>query len=104
MRILHLDTGREMRGGQWQVLRLHEGLLAEGVGSMLLAREESPLFQAACAKGLPVEGLSLRKAVSWAYRSDVTHAHDARSHTLEAIIRSGTLVVSRRVLSQFSWT
>ena len=22
MRILHLDTGREMRGGQWQVLRL----------------------------------------------------------------------------------
>ena len=26
MRILHLDSGREMRGGQWQALRLIEGL------------------------------------------------------------------------------
>ena len=25
MKILHLDSGREMRGGQWQVLRLHRG-------------------------------------------------------------------------------
>ena len=31
MRILHLDAGREMRGGQWQVLRLIEGLAAAGV-------------------------------------------------------------------------
>ena len=30
MRILHLDAGREMRGGQWQVLRLIAGLAAEG--------------------------------------------------------------------------
>ena len=29
MRILHLDAGREMRGGQWQALRLMEGLAAE---------------------------------------------------------------------------
>jgi len=97
MRILHLDAGREMRGGQWQVLRLHEGLLAKGAASMLLALKESPLFQAACSKGLPVDGLSLRKAVNWAYRSDIVHAHDARSHTLQAIIRSRILVVSRRV-------
>ena len=33
MRILHLDAGREMRGGQWQVLRLIEGLAAAGVES-----------------------------------------------------------------------
>ena len=26
MRILHLDAGKEMRGGQWQALRLIEGL------------------------------------------------------------------------------
>ena len=26
MRILHLDAGREMRGGQWQVLRLIDAL------------------------------------------------------------------------------
>ena len=42
MRILHLDAGREMRGGQWQVLRLIEGLAAAGVESILMARENAP--------------------------------------------------------------
>ena len=41
MRVLHLDTGREMRGGQWQALRLVEGLRAGGVESTLLARAGS---------------------------------------------------------------
>ena len=31
MRILEIDAGREMRGGQWQVLRLMEGLRTAGV-------------------------------------------------------------------------
>ena len=26
MRVLHLDSGKEMRGGQWQVLSLLKGL------------------------------------------------------------------------------
>jgi len=42
MRILHFDAGKEMRGGQWQVLRLIEGLAAAGVESTLLARENAP--------------------------------------------------------------
>jgi len=34
VRILHLDSGREMRGGQWQVLRLHQGLtVRSGTGT-----------------------------------------------------------------------
>ena len=28
MRVLHLDAGKTMRGGQWQVLRLVTGLAA----------------------------------------------------------------------------
>jgi hypothetical protein len=39
--------GKEMRGGQWQVLRLMEGLAAAGVESTLLARGGGPLFEAA---------------------------------------------------------
>ena len=97
MRILHLDAGREMRGGQWQVLRLMEGLRSAGVEFMLLARKDGPLFEAACDVGLPVDGLSLRKAVHWAFRVDMIHAHDARSHTLEALVHSRNLIVSRRV-------
>ena len=47
MRVLHLDSGREMRGGQWQVFRLIEGLAAAGVESTLLARDGGPLFETA---------------------------------------------------------
>ena len=53
MRILHLDSGREMRGGQWQVLRLHQGLTEAGLDSLLLARSDSPLAAAARAASLP---------------------------------------------------
>lgn len=96
MRILHLDAGREMRGGQWQVLRLIEGLEAAGVESTLLARRGAPLFEAARKQGWHVEGLTLTRAAMLARRHDVTHAHDARSHTL-AIVPTRQLVVSRRV-------
>ena len=40
-----------MRGGQWQVLRLIEGLAAAGVESTLLAREGAPLFTEARKRG-----------------------------------------------------
>lgn len=97
MRILHLDAGREMRGGQWQVLRLIEGLAAAGVESTLLARANAPLYVAARKLGWRVEPLSLTRAVLMARRHDLMHAHDARGHSLGMIVRSGRLVVSRRV-------
>jgi glycosyltransferase involved in cell wall biosynthesis len=97
MRILHLDAGKEMRGGQWQALRLMEGLAAAGVESTLLARRDAPIFEAARQRGLRVEPLSLARVMLLARRHDLVHAHDARAHTLGAIARSARLVVSRRV-------
>jgi Glycosyl transferases group 1/Glycosyltransferase Family 4 len=97
MRLLHLDAGREMRGGQWQALRLVEGLAAAGVESTLLARRDGPLYEAASKRGWRVEPLSLVRVMLAARRHDLIHAHDARSHTLGAIAESGRLVVSRRV-------
>ena len=35
MRILHLDSGREMRGGQWHVLSPHQGLIDDGYDYIL---------------------------------------------------------------------
>ena len=64
MRILHLDAGREMRGGQWQVLRLIEGLAAAGVESTLLAREDAPLFTAARKLGWRVQPLGITRALA----------------------------------------
>ncbi len=97
MRVLHLDAGREMRGGQWQVLRLIEGLAAAGVESTLLARPEGPLFQAVRQQGSRVEDLGLTHAAALARRYDLIHAHDAHGHTMAAIGRGAPLVVSRRV-------
>ena len=97
MRILHLDAGKEMRGGQWQALRLMEGLAAAGVESTLLARSGGPLFEAARRGGWHVEPWGLVRTMLLARRHDLVHAHDARSHTLGAVASSGRLVVSRRV-------
>jgi glycosyltransferase involved in cell wall biosynthesis len=97
MRILHLDAGKDMRGGQWQVLRLIEGLASAGVESTLLAREGFPLFDAARKQGWRVEPLGLTRAILLARKHDLMHAHDAHSHTLGAIVRGAPLVVSRRV-------
>jgi glycosyltransferase involved in cell wall biosynthesis len=83
-----------MRGGQWQVLRLHKGLIERGLDSMLLARDGAPLLAAARKLALPCEPLSLMKIRG---RADLVHAHDARSHTLAALLAKAPLVVSRRV-------
>lgn len=96
MRVLHLDGGREMRGGQWQVLRLIEGLTASGVESTLLARSGSPLLDAARERGWDALSLGfVRALLERGY--DIVHAHDARGHTIAAVTGAGPLVVSRRV-------
>ena len=94
MRVLHLDSGKTMRGGQWQALRLVQGLSAF---STLLARHGSPLFEAAAEAGLHVESLGLVRAAILARRYDLIHAHDSQSHTLAALVGGAPLVVSRRV-------
>jgi glycosyltransferase involved in cell wall biosynthesis len=97
MRIVHLDSGREMRGGQWQVLALHRGLVAQGISSLLLARPGSPLLARAAVESLPVVDWSKRRLMAESGKADLVHAHDARSHTIAALLARCPLVVSRRV-------
>lgn len=97
MRVLHLDTGRTMRGGQHQALQLMQALKARGVECALLAPEGAPLLEQARAAGLRADGLSpaaLRRA---ARGFDLVHCHDARSHTLAALLAPVPFAVSRRV-------
>lgn len=83
-----------MRGGQWQVLHLLEGLAKRGHTVRLLAAGGSPLFALARKRGIAVEALGAWLSTrSW----DLVHAHDARSHTLAALATRRPLVVSRRV-------
>ena len=93
MRVVHIDCGREMRGGQWQVLRLIEGLSALGVESALLAPKGSPL----AARARALCEVRAPHLLNVARRYDIVHAHDARAHTLAALAARGPLIVARRV-------
>ncbi len=86
-----------MRGGQWQALRLIEGLAAEGVESTLLARAGSPLFDAARRARWRVEPINLLRTLTGARTHDLIHAHDARGHALGLFATRRPLLVSRRV-------
>ena len=91
MRVLHIDCGRQMHGGQYQALRLHRGLLTRGHESTLLAADGSPLL------GQGAEKLSIARLPGMLGKYDIVHAHDARSHTLCALLSRTPFVVSRRV-------
>jgi glycosyltransferase involved in cell wall biosynthesis len=92
MRIVHIDCGREMRGGQWQVLRLLRELRKRGFESILTTPIHGPLGRTARQEDFPVEKLSWRFPAS-----DLVHAHDARAHSLAALFARTPLVVARRV-------
>jgi len=106
----HLDTGREWRGGQAQVLLLLEGLRARGHECRLLA-PRGPLFAKADAAGIPVT--AWRPLSEWdpgaAFaalgairdaRAEIVHCHSAHAHPPGAIaawLAGVPVVVSRRV-------
>ncbi len=111
LKILHLDTGREMRGGQVQILMLARKLRQAGHSQAIVSPAGSPLLAAAGSEGFEAQALpatspwdfaglaTLRRLiVSRAFH--VIHAHDGRGQTL-AWLASFQLpvvrVASRRV-------
>lgn len=109
--ILHIDSGREWRGGQAQVLNLCLGLKARGVSLMLAAQPGSPLLERAAKAGIETFPVAMRgefdvfaahRLRRIIQRQGVTlvHAHDAHAHALARMAvgrRRVALVVSRRV-------
>lgn len=80
MRVLHLDFGRHMRGGQFQVLHLIDALSSRGIEQQFLSPHGEPF--------------SIAKLRA---HTGIIHAHDAKSHTFAALFGKGPLIVSRRV-------
>lgn len=97
MRVLHVDSGTQMRGGQWQALYLMLGQKALGIEPVLLAPRASPLARTAAERGLAVQALSGWRLARLSGQFDIVHVHDARAHTLAALGARTRLVVSRRV-------
>jgi len=111
VRVAHLDTGRDWRGGQAQVLLLLRGLEAAGHDCLLLA-PPGPLAERAAELGVEVsawrprgewDGLALLAATRAlrGYEPEVAHCHSAHAHALgvPAARLAGVraVVVSRRV-------
>jgi glycosyltransferase involved in cell wall biosynthesis len=111
MTILHVDTGREWRGGQRQVLLLVGELERLGVRSELAAPPGSPLARRAAGAGFRVHEFSARgdvdlvaarrlAVIARTASADVVHAHDPRAHAVARCARlhrrGVPLVVSRR--------
>jgi glycosyltransferase involved in cell wall biosynthesis len=93
---LHIDAGREMRGGQWQALYLMRGLAERGHAVRLLAPRGSPLLDTAVASQLEAKPLGRAALFTAVSGVDLIHAHDARAHTL-AMLAGRPAIVSRRV-------
>jgi L-malate glycosyltransferase len=93
VRVLHIDSGREYRGGQNQVRLLTSELArVDGVDQRLVTKRQSELARRVAERGTTVRavpwGPSLDPRVLWrlyleaaAFAPDVLHAHD--SHALQ---------------------
>lgn len=110
LRVVHVASGREWRGGQRQVLLLAKGLAAiPGVYTSVVTGNGTILAERLAAAGVTVQ------SVTWSMGLDprvvatllgelapgtIVHAHDSHAHTLaDAAIRlrKAHMVVTRRV-------
>src|SRR5215469_347259 len=110
MKILHLDTRPDWRGGQHQILMTLRGQRERGHDAQLLTRRGSPLEQSATSEKFAVHTFSPRFArlgALWCLREimhqqsfDVVHAHDPHALSAAWLARAhrrSALVISRRV-------
>ncbi len=109
MRIVHLDTASELRGGQHQLLLLARGLREHGHQQLIVCPEESALEMHARREKLQVFALpehdpghahgiiQLRRQLLWE-PFDILHAHDGRGQTIAWLASLG--MPARRVASR----
>lgn len=111
MRILHLDSGRQWRGGQRQVLLLASAQRERGGEPLVVAAPGSPLAGRLKTAGVASAAVAMRadwdlfamrrvRRLISRWRPDLVHAHDARSHAIALGALLGVevpLIVTRRV-------
>ncbi len=111
MRILHLDSGRDWRGGQRQVFLLAAAQRDDGHEPLVVAAPHSPLAGRLKTLGIASAAVEMRadldlfamrrvRRLVTKWQPDIVHAHDARAHAiaLGALVGAQVpLVVTRRV-------
>ena len=111
-RILHVDSGREWRGGQRQLLLLARGLRQRGYEPLVVAPPGSPLVQRLRRAGIATSAVAMRgdwdlvaarriRSLARTWNAGIVHAHDARAHAIALIALLDRpripLIVTRRV-------
>lgn len=112
LRVLHVDAGREWRGGQRQVFLLAQGMRERGHEPLVVGVPDAPLVHRLRTRGLAASTVPMRgewdlpaarrlRALVRTWSPDVVHAHDARAHAIALAALVGRprtpLVVTRRV-------
>ena len=111
MKILHVDSGREWRGGQRQVLFHLRAQREAGLETVLLAYEDSPLalkareegfslFQWRLRREFSLPSVLLLKRILRSCSPHIVHVHDSRSVTPVLLATGGSplpTVATRRV-------
>jgi glycosyltransferase involved in cell wall biosynthesis len=110
LRIIHVASGREWRGGQRQVLHLARGLTtAPHIETSVITGAGTPLAERLESAGVTVHGVTwsmgldprvVRRLLAELGPRVIVHAHDNHAHTLaDAAIRikDARVVVTRRV-------
>ncbi len=93
LRVVHIDSGRDWRGGQRQVLLLAQALRATGAEPLVIGAADAPLVGRVRQAGLAASSVSMRsdwdllaarsvRTILRAWQPDVVHAHDARAHAI----------------------
>jgi glycosyltransferase involved in cell wall biosynthesis len=101
LKIAHIDTGKDFRGGQDLLLSLARGLKRRGHSQVIVCPKGSPLAQRAAAEDQETIRLgsirTLRERLG-NQRFDIVHAHDGRAQTIS--FRASIGLPVRRVASR----
>ena len=111
MRIVHFDTGQELRGGQHQLLLLarrlrergHRQLIVCPDGSALVTRARSEgfkMFDLPAHEPMHAHGILQLRQLLKSEGADILHAHDGKGQTISWLASLGRNTRLRRVASR----
>jgi glycosyltransferase involved in cell wall biosynthesis len=101
LKIAHIDTGHDFRGGQDLLLSLARGLKQRGHRQLIVCPEGSPLARRAATEEhevMPVGTIGKLRSHLREEHFDIVHAHDAKAQTISFRASYGLPV--RRVASR----
>jgi glycosyltransferase involved in cell wall biosynthesis len=111
MKILHIDTGKEWRGGQRQVSILHKLLLENNIDSNLICYGEGELYKKVKTSSKNIfkltrkksEDIHILKNLIIRLNPDIVHFHDSRSlKYINKIPKNIKKIETRRVSYEIS--